>query len=130
MVCLTIDETTEVEDHTSGLFALAKQGCIGVLQLRKLLLITLTLSLKFLGDLLLKDKGLKGVITLSLRTRQAQGKPCCVIFVLINERRKSSVLALVGFDLDLEFLRFFCKLLSKGLKFEKLIKVSQSPCTH
>jgi hypothetical protein len=53
MMCLATDQAAQVQDDTLSLVALAKDCGVGMLELSKVLLVTLALALKFLSNLLL-----------------------------------------------------------------------------
>lgn len=53
MMSLPVDEAAEMENHTSGLVALAENGGIRVLESGELFLVALALSLELFGDVLL-----------------------------------------------------------------------------
>ncbi len=120
MVSLATDQAAKVQDNTLGLIPLTKYGHVSVLKRRQLLFVAFPLTLKFLGNLLLKDQGLESIITLLLSAREAGCKASCVIFLLVDEASKTSVLALMVLNFDLEILGLFCELLSKCLEFEEL----------
>ena len=121
VVRLAADEAAEVQDHILGLVALAGERGVGVLQGGEFLLVALALALEFLGDLLLENEGLEGIVALLLGARQAEGETGKVVLLLVNETRQAAVLALVGLDLDLELRGLLGELLSKGLELEELL---------
>lgn len=124
VMCLTVDETAEVQNHPLGLIALPGERSVGVLQGGKLLLIALPLTLKLLGNLLLQHKRLQGVITLLLGARQTECETCHVVLLLVNEATEAAVLSLVVLDLDFELSGLLRELLCEGLELEELGKVS------
>ena len=124
VVGLARDERAQVKNHSLCLVALAQDGRVGVLQLRELLLVALALALELLGNLLLQDKSLKGVITLLLCARQANSEARGVVLLLLDECRKTASFTLVVLDLGLEVGGLLRELLSEGLEFEELYCVS------
>ena len=120
MVGLATDQAAKVQDNTLSLVALTKDGHVGVLEGRELLLVAFPLTLKLLSDLLLKYQGLKSIVTLLLGARKAGSEASCIILLLVDETSKTSVLTLVILDLDLEILSLFGELLCKCLEFEEL----------
>ncbi|KAI6757633.1 hypothetical protein HG531_003458 [Fusarium graminearum] len=121
VVALATNETAKVKNDSSGLVTLSHDGHVGVLKLRKLLLVSLTLALKLLSNLLLEDEGLESIVTLLLSTSKTNREAGIVVLLLINETSKTAVLPLVCVDLDLEVLCLFGKGLSEGLEFEELL---------
>jgi hypothetical protein len=119
---LATDQAAEMQNNTLCLIPLSENGDIGMLKSRELLLVALPLTLKFLGNLLLKNKSFQSIITLLLGSREASRKTSRVILLLINETGETSVLPLVGLDFDLEILSLFGELLSESLEFEELMK--------
>lgn len=117
---LAADEAAEVQDHALGLISLPCHVDIGVLKSGQLLLVALTLALKFLSNFLLKDKSLQCIVTLLLGSSKTVGKTSGVISLLLDESRESAVLALVILNLNLEVLSLLSKLLGKRLELEKL----------
>jgi hypothetical protein len=107
VVGLATDQTAQVKNNTLSFIPLAEDGHIGVLESRKFLLVALTFTLKFLGNLLLQDKSLESIITLFLGSRETSRKTSCVILLLVNETSKTSVLTLMILNLDLEVLSLF-----------------------
>ncbi len=118
---LAADQATEVENNTLRLVTLAKESHVRVLKTGQFLLVAFPLALKLLSNFLLQDKSLESIITLLLGSREAGGEPLCIVFLLINETRKTTILALVVLNLDLKILRLFCKLLSECLEFKELL---------
>jgi hypothetical protein len=110
-----------VEHDALGLVPLAKYGSVGVVKSCEVLLVPLPLPLELLSDFLLEYKGLQSVVALLLGTRQADGKSCGIILLLVNKAGKAAVLAFVVLDLDLEILGLLGELLSESLKLEELL---------
>lgn len=82
--------------------------------------VPLALPLQLLGNLLLQDKGLEGIITLLLRASEADRQPGGVVLLLVEETSQTAILALVTLDLDLEVLGLLVESVGKGLEFEEL----------
>lgn len=118
---LAVDQAAKVEHHALSIVALAAEVGVVVLQARKLLLVALALALQLLGDLLLKNQRLQGVIPLLLRSGQAQSETGGVVLLLVDEAAKATVLPLVVFDLDLELGGLLGELLGEGLELEELL---------
>jgi hypothetical protein len=121
VVALATNETAKVKNNSSGLVTLSHDGDVGVLKLRELLLVSLTLALKLLSNLLLEDKSLESVITLLLSASETNREAGVVILLLINEASKAAVLSLVCVNLDLEVLCLLGESLSEGLELEELL---------
>lgn len=121
VVALATNQATQVQNDATSLVTLAHDGGIGVVELGKLLLVPLALTLEFLCNLLLENEGLEGVITLLLSARETGGKAAVVVLLLFNEGSKATVLPLVALNLDLEILSLLGKLLSEGLELEELL---------
>jgi hypothetical protein len=119
---LTRDQAAQVKNNTLSLITLSEDSGIGMLQSSKFLLVALAFTLKLLGDLLLEDEGLEGIIALLLCARKASGEASSIILLLVDETSETSVLTLVVLNLDLEFLSLFGKLLSERLELEELGK--------
>lgn len=102
MMVLAVNEAAKVENNTLGVVALTGKGGGGVLESRDLLLVALSLTLQFLGNLLLENESLESVITLFLGAREAESETSSIILLLINKTSKSAVLALVVLNLDFE----------------------------
>jgi hypothetical protein len=117
---LAADQAAQVEDNTLSLVALAKDCGVGLLKLSKLLLVALALTLEFFSNLLLQNKGLKRIITLLLGPRETDGETRGVVLLLFDESRKTTSLALVILDLDLQLRGLLGELFGKGLEFEEL----------
>jgi hypothetical protein len=113
-----------MENNALSFIPLSDDGDIGVLEGRKLLLVSLPLTLKLLGNFLLKDKSLESIVTLFLSSGETCSEASCVILLLINETSETSVFTLVILNLNLEILCLFGKLLSESLEFEELLNVS------
>jgi hypothetical protein len=122
VVGLAADQATQVENNPLSLITLSENGTVGMLESRKFLLVALALTLELLGDLLLEDEGLEGIVTLLLRSREAGGKASGIILLLVNETSETPVLTLVVLNLDLEILGLFGELLRKSLEFEELAR--------
>ena len=122
MVGLAIDEAAEVENHTLGVVSLTRDCGVCVLKGRDFLLVALSLTLQLFSNLLLEDKSLESIVALFLGARETEGKTSSIILLLVDETGKSTVLALVAFDFDLELGSLLRELLSKGLEFEELGK--------
>lgn len=120
VVVLARDEAAQVQHDAAGLVALPRDRHVGVLQRVELLAVPLALALQLLGDLLLQDQRLEGVVALLLRAGQADREPRGVVLLLVEETRQAAVLALVPFDLDLEILRLLGERVGKRLEFEEL----------
>lgn len=124
VVSLSIDEAAKVENHSSGLVALAGKGGICVLEGGELFLVALALTFKLFGNVLLEDKRLKSIVALLLRAIETLGEASSVIFVLFDEGREAAIFTFVSFNPDLKFLCFLSKLLGESLKFEELRMLS------
>lgn len=120
MMALTTDKTAKVKHHAACLVSLPDDGDVGVLKGGKLLLVPLAFALKLFGNLLLEHEGLESVVTLLLRSAEANGKAGVVILLLVEKTGQTSVLTLVRLDLALKILRLLGELLGKGLEFEEL----------
>jgi hypothetical protein len=94
-----------------------------VLQSVELLPVPLALPLELLGNLLLENQGLKGVVTLLLSTSEADRKPGRVVLLLVDETSQAAVFALVALDLDLKVLSLLGEGVGKRLEFEELYRV-------
>ena len=125
MVGLSANQAAQMKNHTLSLVTLAEDGGVSVLKSREFLLVTLPLTLKFLSNFLLEDKGFESIVTLLLSSRKAGGKACGIILLLVNETSEASVLPLVVLNLDLELLSLLGKLFGESLEFEKLEDVSK-----
>lgn len=121
VVGLPADKAAKMEDHALSFVTLAKDGGVGVFEGGQLLPVTLALTLKFLGNLLLQDEGLESIITLLLSSSEAGGKASGIVLLLVDETSEASVLTLVVLNLDLEFLSLLSELFGKGLEFEELL---------
>jgi hypothetical protein len=133
MVVLARDQAAQVQNHATGLVPLPSDGHVGVLQSVELLPVPLALPLELLGNLLLQDKGLEGVVTLLLGTSKTDRKPGSVVLLLVDETSQAAILALVALDLDLEVLRLLSEGVGKRLEFEELYRVRKpipSPGVH
>jgi hypothetical protein len=97
-----------------------------VLQRAELLPVPLALPLELLGNLLLENKRLEGIVTLLLSARKADREPGVVVLLLVEKTCQTAVLALVGLNLDLEVLRLLGEGVGKGLEFKELCRVSRS----
>lgn len=91
-----------------------------MLKRRKFFLVPLAFTFEFFGNLLLKNKCLKCIITLFLSTSEANSEACSIIFMLIDESSKTTILTLVILNLNFELLRLLGKLLGECLEFEEL----------
>lgn len=91
-----------------------------MLESRHFLLVAFSLALKLFGNLLLEDECLESIVTLLLRASKTESEAIGIILLLVNETGKTTILAFVVLNLDLEILRLLGELLSKGLEFEKL----------
>lgn len=120
VVGLAADQATQVENNPLSLITLSENGTVGMLESRQLLLVALALALKLLGDLLLEDESLKGIVTLLLRSREAGSKTSGIILLLVNETSETPVLTLVVLNLDLEILSLLGELFRESLEFEEL----------
>lgn len=121
MVSLAADERAQVKNNALCLVALAQDGGVGVLELGELLLVALALALEFLGDLLLQDESLEGVVALLLGAGEADGEAGAVVLVLLDEGGEAAGFALVGLDLGFEVGGLLGELFGKGLEFEELL---------
>ena len=130
VVVLARDQAAQVQHDAAGLVALPRDRHVGVLQRVELLPVPLALALQLLGDLLLQDKRLEGVVALLLRAGQADREPRGVVLLLVEETRQAAVLALVPFDLDLEVLRLLGQGVGEGLEFEELRSLVSKGSTH
>ncbi len=131
MVVLARDQAAQVQHDAAGLVALPRDRHVGVLERVELLPVPLALALQLLGDLLLQDERLEGVVALLLRAGKADREPGRVVLLLVQEAAQTAVLALVPFDLDLEVLRLLGEGVGKGLEFEELRSlVSKSQAHH
>lgn len=122
---LAADESTKMENNTLSLVSLTEDGDVGVLKSGELLLVTLPLTLELLGNFLLKYKSFESIVALLLGAGQTSAKTSSIILLLVDKARKTSVLALVGLDLDLEILGLFGELFGESLEFEELSRVSR-----
>lgn len=120
VVSLPIDKTAEVQNHTSGLVALAENGRVCVLESGEFLLVALTFSLELFSDVLLEDKCFESIVALLLRNAEALGEASGVVFLLLDERCEATILALMSLDLDFELLCLFGELFGESLEFEEL----------
>lgn len=120
MMSLPVDEAAEMENHTSGLVALAEDGGICVLESGELFLVALALSLELFSDILLEDKRFESIITLLLCTVETLGEASGIVFLLLDERCEAAILAFVTLDLDFELLCLFGELFGESLEFEEL----------
>lgn len=120
VVRLSTDQATQVKNNPARFVTLSSNSDIGVLECSQFLLVSLAFTLKLLGNLLLEDKCLEGIISLLLSTSKTDGKAGIVVLLLVNETGESSVLPLVSLDLDLKILSFLGKRLSKRLELEEL----------
>jgi hypothetical protein len=66
VVSLATDQAAKMKHNALSLVTLSENGDIGVLELRKILLVALALTFELLGNLLLENKSLKGIVTLLL----------------------------------------------------------------
>lgn len=114
-----------MENHALCLVALAEDSGVGVLEGGELLLVALTLALKFFSNLLLEDEGFESIVTLLLGSRKTGGKTSCIVLLLVDETCETSVLALVVLNLDLEVLSLLGELLGESLELEELRMVSK-----
>ncbi|KAH6610285.1 hypothetical protein Trco_000305 [Trichoderma cornu-damae] len=121
VVALAANQAAQVQDDAASLVALAHDGGVGVVELSKLLLVPLALPLELLGNLLLQNEGLEGVVALLLRAGEAGRQAAVVLLLLVDEGGEAAVLALVALDLDLEVLGLLGELLGKGLELEELL---------
>jgi hypothetical protein len=117
---LARDETAQVHDDPLGLFPLADDILVSLLERNQLLLVALPLSLELLGNLLLEEERLEGVVALLLGAGEADAEAGGVVLLLLDERRVAAILPLMGFELELEFLRLLGELLGKRLELVKL----------
>jgi hypothetical protein len=124
MMRLPTDKRAQVEDDALRLVALAQDSRVGVLQLRELLLVALALALELLGDFLLQDEGLEGVVALLLGSREADGEACAVVLLLLDEGCEAASFALVVLDLGFEVGGLLRELLGEGLEFKELLYIS------
>lgn len=92
-----------------------------MLESGKLFLVALTFALELLSNFLLEDERFKSVITLLLCTVEADSEASRVVFLLLDKRSETAILAFVGLNLDLELLGFLGKLLCESLELEELI---------
>jgi hypothetical protein len=120
MMRLSIDKALEVENNTLGLVALAHKSRVGVLERADFLLVALPLPLELLGNFLLEDESLEGVVALFLGPGQTMSKTSRIVLLLVDKRGEPAVLPLVVLDLDLELVGFLGELLGKRLEFEEL----------
>lgn len=117
---LAIDEASKVEYYTLSFIALTQQCIASMLQGTNLLGVSFPLTLKFLSNLLLEDQGFESIVTLFLSSGKAESETGSVVFLLINEASKTTILAFVRFDFNLKLRSLLRKLFSKGLEFEEL----------
>lgn len=87
----------------------------------KLFLVPLAFAFQLLGDFLLEDERFESVVALLLCAIEADSEASRVVLLLLDKRSKTAVLAFVGFNLDLELLGLFGKLLCESLELEELI---------
>lgn len=120
VVSLPVDEAAEVENNTSGLVALAKNGGVCVLESGELFLVALALSLELFRNVLLEDKRLESVVALLLRAVETLGEASSIVLLLLDERCEAAVFTFVILDFDFELLCLFGKLFGKCLEFEEL----------
>jgi hypothetical protein len=120
VVVLARDQAAQVQHDAAGLVALPRDRDVGVLQRVELLAVPLTLALQLLGNLLLQNKSLEGVVALLLGAGKAGSQPGGVVLLLVEETGQTAVLALVALDLDLEILRLLGEGVGKRLEFEEL----------
>ena len=83
-------------------------------------MVALAFSFQFLGDFLLEDERLEGVVALFLGSRETESEASGIVLLLVDKRGESAVLALVILDLDFEFGRFLRELFGECLEFEEL----------
>lgn len=121
VVCLSLNQSTQVEDHALGLVTLSKNGRVCVLKSRELLLVAHPLPLQLLSNFLLKDQSLQSIIALLLCTGEADSETGSIVLLLINKTSETTIFALVVLNLDLEILSLFRELLSKRLELEELL---------
>ena len=117
---LPVDGAAEMEDHTSGLVALAEDCFIRVLESGELFLVALALSLELFGDVLLENKRFESIVALLLCTVETLGETSGIVFLLLDERCEAAILAFVTLDLDFELLSLFGELFSESLELEEL----------
>lgn len=117
---LSVDEAAKVEDHTSGLVALAENGGVCVLESGELFLVALALSLELFGNVLLEDKRLESIVALLLRAVKALGEASSGVFLLFDEGCEATIFALMSLNLDFELLCLFGKLFGESLEFKEL----------
>lgn len=120
VVALSTNQAAKVQNNAPGFVALTKNGQVGVLQSGKLLLISLAFPLQLLGNFLLKNKSLKGVVTLLFGACETNRHASRIILLLINQAREATVLSLVALNLDLQILSLLGKSLGKCLEFQEL----------
>lgn len=125
MVGLSTDQAAKMENNALSFITLSQDGSVSVLESRQLLLVALALTLKFLGNLLLEDKGLESIVTLLLGSGEACGKASCIVLLLVDEASEASILTLVVLNLDLEVLSLLGELFGESLEFEELNEVSK-----
>jgi len=121
VVGLAFDERVEVQHHTLGIISLTGDTGLVLLQRGQLFLVALTFALEFRASLLLHCERLESVITLLRGADKAVVEAICVGALLLNERRKTSVLALVVLDRALESLTLASKILNCRLELEELL---------
>ena len=118
---LPVDESTKVKNNTLRLVSLSDERCISVMESRHVFLVALSFALKLLGNFLLKDKGLKSIVSLLLGTRKTGSEPGSIMQLLIEEIAEATILAFVVLNLHLEFLNLLVELFCESLEFEELL---------
>lgn len=74
-----------MKNDTASLVTLPDNGNVGVLERRKILLVSLAFALELFGNLLLKYEGFESVVSLLLGTGKAHGKAGVVVLLLVDE---------------------------------------------
>jgi hypothetical protein len=120
VVALTLDQAAQMHHNTLSLVALTGKSACGVLHGGKFLDVAFPLTLEFLGNLLLENQGFESIVALLLRAGQAEGETSSIVLLLVDETRKTAILPLMTFDLDLEFGGLLGELFGKRLEFEEL----------
>jgi hypothetical protein len=121
VVVLAGNQAAQVQHNAASFVTLPENRDIGVLESGELFPVPLTLPLELLGNFLLKNKCLEGIIALLLGTGKTDGQASIVVLLLVDKATQTAVLALVVLNLDLEILGLLGECLSKCLELEELL---------